>query len=361
MASITKLIRLKKVTKIKHKSFLKDQQEYAKCVNWATQALQTNPKLSSAHSAHALKSAIKNEAIRRAKKALSDYKKGKAKRIPVFRNTMAISINNQNWDVQYKRKRWYIGFTSSLGKLYLPIYENEWVQMYFPYFKEREFRGTLQLLRKGRDWYVAIPLKISSNITEKHKKYSTHTSKQTPIGVDLGLRHIAVVSELNSGKRQFFSGKQVGYIRRHFRSLRRSLGKKKALRAIMRQGQKESNWMTDYNRKLAKNIVSFAQQFHNPIIKLEQLGDIRSTCRSMKRADKTIHSWAFYQLKQFIQERASKFDIPVVDINPYKTSQTCFHCGHAEKSNRYRDRFQCKKCGHNDHADLNASKNIARA
>jgi len=79
----------------------------------------------------------------------------------------------------------------------------------------------------------------------------------------------------------------------------------------------------------------------------------------MKNADKSIHSWPFYQLKQFIKERAAKFHIPVSDINPYQTSQTCFECRHAQKGNRNQDKFKCKKCGHTSHADLNAAKNIA--
>ncbi|MFA1819357.1 RNA-guided endonuclease TnpB family protein [Virgibacillus oceani] len=180
----------------------------------------------------------------------------------------------------------------------------------------------------------------------------------TFIGVDLGLRHIAVLSESISGKRQLFSGKEVGY-KRHFRFLRRSLGNKKAQRAIERIGKKESRRMKNYNRKLAKDIVNFARQFDHPMMKLEQLDDIRSTCRSMKNADKSIHTWAFYQLKQFIKERAAKFNIPVADINPYKTSQTCFKCKHAERGNRNQDEFKCKKCDHTSHADLNAANNIA--
>ncbi|WP_162879168.1 zinc ribbon domain-containing protein, partial [Paraliobacillus quinghaiensis] len=67
----------------------------------------------------------------------------------------------------------------------------------------------------------------------------------------------------------------------------------------------------------------------------------------------------FYQLKQFIKERALKFNIPVVDINPYKTSQTCFCCKHADKGNRHNETFKCKKCRYKNHADLNAANNIA--
>ena len=351
------LVRLKQPTQRKHKQWVNDQTEYASCVNWCVEQLQNKQKLSCKDVPHSLKSAIKNEAIRRAKKALTDKREGRAKTIPTFKSHLPVSINNQNWDTRQKNGRWYIGFTSSLGKLYLPVYENEFVHTFFPYFtkeQDRTFRSTIQLLRKGKSWYLAIPVEMACPIDVQP------TQKQTAIGIDLGLRHVAVVCEPKSGKRQFFSGKEVGYKRRHFRSLRKHLGQKKALRAIKRIGQKEMRWMTDTNRKLAKDIVHFALQFENPILKLEQLEDIRSTCKSVKQADRTIHSWAFYQLKQFIEERASTFNIPVREIDPAYTSQTCYKCGHVEKANRYQDKFKCKKCGHKDHADLKAAKNIAQ-
>ena len=355
---ITHLVKLKRPSKRKHKQWLADQQEYANCVNWCVEQLQNKQKLSSKNVPHSLKSAIKNEAIRRAKKAIADKREGRSKTIPVFKSTLPLSINNQNWDTQQKNGRWYMGFTSSLGKLYLPVYENEFVHTFFPYFtkdQDRSFRSTIQLLRKGKEWYLAIPVEMACSIDVNT------TQKQTPIGIDLGLRHLAVVCEPASGKRQLFSGKEVGFKRRHFRSLRKHLGKKKALRAIKRIGQKEMRWMTDTNRKLAKDIVDFALQFDNPVLKLEELDDIRSTCKSVKHADRSIHSWAFYQLKQFIKQSASKFNIPVLDIDPAYTSQTCYVCGHVEKTNRNKDKFKCQKCGHKDHADLNAAKNIAKS
>lgn len=95
------------------------------------------------------------------------------------------------------------------------------------------------------EWYLAIPFKISSEL--KRAEYQAQTS----IGVDLGLRHIAVVSEPVSGRRKFFSGKKIGYVRRHFRSLRKALGRSKALRAIKSAGKKEGRSIKDFNRKLA--------------------------------------------------------------------------------------------------------------
>ncbi|WP_100011312.1 RNA-guided endonuclease TnpB family protein [Lentibacillus sediminis] len=363
MATQTFLVKLKKLTKKKHQQFCYEQSEFADCVNHCVERIQKGEKLSSKEVRFNLKSTIKNEAIRRAKKAISDYRKGLAKTIPTFRNSIGIKINNQNWNSVRKNGKWYIAFTTNKGKKTLPIVETADGQMYFPFLtpKNREFRGTIELLRKGTDWYVAIPIQVSSelDLEEKHKGVKESMQDYTFIGVDLGLRHIAVLSEPLSGKRQLFSGKEVGYMRRHFRSLRRSLGKKKAQRAIERIGKKESRWMKDYNRKLAKDIVDFARQFDHPMIKLERLDDIRTTCRSMTKTEKSIHSWPFYQLKQFIKERAAKFNIPVVDINPFKTSQTCFDCKHAEKGNRSQEKFKCKKCGHASHADLNAANNIA--
>ncbi len=314
MSIMTFLVKIKRPTVIKQHLWKTQQQEYARCVNWCVKQLQAGKKLTSKHVPHHLKSAIQNEAIRRAKKAISDHKAGRAKTISRFKNDLPLSINNQNWDTRQ-----------------------------------------IQLLRKGKDWYVALPVEVSCEIT------NWSAIPQTRIGVDVGVRHIAVVSEPTSGKRQFFSGKEVGYKRRHYRSLRQSLGKKKALRAIKRIKDKEQRWMTDYNRKLAKAIVDYALSFPQPVIQMEQLTDIRNTCRSMKRADRTIHSWAFYQLQSFIVQRAYRCGVSVRMIDPVYTSQTCHVCGHREKANRHRDRFVCKKCGHRSHADLNASVNIARS
>ena len=92
---------------------------------------------------------------------------------------------------------------------------------------------------------------------------------------------------------------------------------------------------------------------------MEMLSNIRNECKSTKRADRTIHSWSFYQLQEYIKQKAEKYGVPVVMIDARYTSQTCFKCGHKEKANRNGAKFKCKKCGHMSHADLNASRNIA--
>lgn len=302
---MTFLVKLKNPTKSKHKQWLKDQQEYVKCLNWCVERILDGDKLTSKDVPFDLKSCIRNEAIRRAKKEISDYRKKHTGKIPIFKSHQPISINNQNWDTKSKDGKWYIGFTSSLGKLYLPIVESGEAIKYLHYFEgkqgkdeNRRFRKTIQLLRKGRGWYIAIPFEIPE------ERRNTVYEAETSIGADLGLRHIAVVSEPVSGRRKFFSGKKVGYIRRHFCSLRKALGRKKALRAIKSAGKKERRCIKDFNRKLAKEIVEFADKFQYPVIKMEKLSDIRKECKTVKYADRTIHSWAFYQLQKYIQKHS---------------------------------------------------------
>jgi putative transposase len=52
----------------------------------------------------------------------------------------------------------------------------------------------------------------------------------------------------------------------------------------------------------------------------------------------------------------------IVTVKPHYTSLTCYECGHVEPGNRLSQaEFRCCKCGHEDHADTNAARNILRA
>jgi putative transposase len=51
----------------------------------------------------------------------------------------------------------------------------------------------------------------------------------------------------------------------------------------------------------------------------------------------------------------------VVAVNPRYTSQRCSHCGEIAAENRDKEKFACISCGHSEHADINAARNILRA
>ena len=69
-----------------------------------------------------------------------------------------------------------------------------------------------------------------------------------------------------------------------------------------------------------------------------------------------MHSWAYYQLEQFIEYKSKLAGVPVVYVDPAYTSQTCHKCN--QIGNRNGKVFKCPHCGYTSHADVNASWNI---
>jgi IS605 OrfB family transposase len=179
------------------------------------------------------------------------------------------------------------------------------------------------------------------------------------MGIDLGLRYIAVASV--GTKSLFFKGNQCAFIRRRYAALRRKLGKAKKLDAIRKIGNKESRWMKDMNHKISRQIINFAIANGVGLIRMEDLTEIRNQ-RQSKKSDpgRSLHNWTFYQLQEMIRYKAEMAGIRFELVNPKYTSQTC-KCGYRDKANRNDIRFKCEKCGYTIHADLNGAINIGKA
>ena len=141
--------------------------------------------------------------------------------------------------------------------------------------------------------------------------------------------------------------------------MRRKLGKAKRPEKINSIKKKEQRWIRDLNHKTSRQLVNLAEQEHVGTIVMENLKNIRKTAKSIKKADRNINSWAFYELQQFIEYKAKLAGIKIIYINPKYTSQRCSKCGKIEKGNRKGNLYSCN-CGNRIHADLNASRNIAK-
>ncbi len=70
-----------------------------------------------------------------------------------------------------------------------------------------------------------------------------------------------------------------------------------------------------------------------------------------------LHRWAFRQLQVMIQYKAESRGLHVIYVNPAYSSQECSQCGCLGV--RQRHHFKCL-CGHQQHSDLNASRNLCR-
>lgn len=175
------------------------------------------------------------------------------------------------------------------------------------------------------------------------------------IGVDVGENNLAAVS---TGK--VFGGEQLRDKRDRYLALRRRLqsnGSQSAKQKLRQVSGKEARRVKHINHETSKAIVAEAKQVGASKITLEDLTHIRRRIKAGKRMRARLHRWAWRQLQTFVEYKAKAAGIEVAYVNPAYTSQTCSACHGIGQ--RLKHRFECS-CGLRTHADLNASRNLAR-
>ncbi|WP_456484811.1 RNA-guided endonuclease InsQ/TnpB family protein, partial [Desulfurobacterium sp.] len=203
--------------------------------------------------------------------------------------------------------------------------------------------------------------KFFLNITVE-KEFSDVEPVDTCVGVDLGLRKLAVVSTPDGKINKFFDGGHVRAISEKYFTLRKRLqskGTPSAKRHLRKLSQKEKRFRTAVNHKIAKEVVNLVPA--GGVIVLEKLKGIRKRIKANKQNRRWIHSWNFAQLQQFIEYKAQAKGIRVVYVDARYTSQKCSRCGYISRSNRIdQSHFVCRHCSFSLNADLNASRNIVK-
>jgi putative transposase len=78
--------------------------------------------------------------------------------------------------------------------------------------------------------------------------------------------------------------------------------------------------------------------------------------------NRAILDKGWHMLELALRNAARTTGTRLVLVNPAYTSQTCHACKHVDPKSRERQAvFRCTACGYQDHADVNAAKNILSA
>ncbi|MBC6467139.1 RNA-guided endonuclease InsQ/TnpB family protein [Actinomadura alba] len=189
------------------------------------------------------------------------------------------------------------------------------------------------------------------------------------VGVDRG---VAVSAALSTGELLSVPGLRDSEARRLLRLQRKlarakpgSNRRRRVKTAIARIKARENDRRKDW---VEKTTTDLARRFD--VIRIEDLrirdmvrsgrGTIQmpgKNVRAKAGLNRSIHAAGWGQLVTRLQHKAPG---RVEKINPAYTSQTCNACGHRAANNRESQAvFRCSACGHTDHADVNAAKNIA--
>lgn len=252
---------------------------------------------------------------------------------------------------------------------------NQDVKLYFPKNNKGDWRiwrhklmiPTLKQVRLKEFGYLPVGARVNLEA-------SYHTATDG-IGIDLGIKELAVVSNSRTFKNINKSSKVKRLEKRLRREQRRlsrkyEFGKKKGGRSaaasanidkkklkIQKIHHRIDKIREDYENKVVHEIVKQKPRF----ITMEDL-NIKGMMKNRHLA-KAIVAQRFNHLLSKLKRKTEIIGIELRMVDRfYPSSKTCHACGHIHKGLQLKDRmYICPECGYMEDRDFNASLNLRDA
>jgi putative transposase len=223
--------------------------------------------------------------------------------------------------------------------------------------------GRAWLVRKCERWYAQFECEMAPEPL---------TANGRRVGIDRGVNLLLATSDGDLHANPHFLQRARRQLERFQRVLaKRKRGSRRRRRAVARVARLHERLAyarRDYAHKAAQSIVS-----DYDLIAMENLR-IRNMTRSAKgtiaapgvnvRAkaglNRALLDAAFGQIAKLIVEKAESASRQGVFVDARFTSQTCSQCGYVDADSRRGEYFGCTRCGYEEHADVNAAKNILK-
>lgn len=271
------------------------------------------------------------------------------KRIPVFKK------KGRGDGIRFPQ-----GFRIENKRLFLP--KIGWVGFY----KSCAIVGKVKnitLSRRGVKWFASVQVEQSVEI-------GRHPSS-TEIGVDAGVRCFAAFSDgtLVEGIHSFrkHEEKLAGEQRKLARKKRGSQNWKKQKLKISKLHQTIANVRSDFLHKLSTEISKNHAKVYVEDLRIRNMsasakGTLEAPGRSVRAKsglNKSILDQGWYELRRQLDYKLQWQGGMLSEVDSRYTSQRCSCCGYTAKGNRPSQAvFKCQECGHEEHADVNAAKNV---
>ena len=254
----------------------------------------------------------------------------------------------------------------------------KWGEVYVPKCGWVRFRWTrllpgrlgmarVTLDRTGR-WHVSFPAPQPA---------VQRTPSGTAIGIDRGVRTALVTSGGQHYRAPRVSARAAArYLGLQRRMSRQRIGSRRREKTRFAMARITAR-VTDRRRDWAEKISTRLVREHDLIV-LEKLNTAGMVRRPAARPDperagaflpnrasakaglnRGILASCWGILGRRLEQKAAASGCRVVYVSPRFTSQQCRACGHIASSSRESQAvFRCVNCGHADHADANAARNI---
>jgi putative transposase len=228
---------------------------------------------------------------------------------------------------------------------------------------------TITVRREGRRWFVTV---FCADVPAQPRPATGRR-----IGIDAGVNALVATSDGDTVDNPRWVRRGADRLRVAQRALtskqKGSARRRRAVEAVGRAHRKVQNQRRDHAHWLSRRLVDandvivhedlcIANLVRRPKPRPGDDGSYEPNGAAAKAGlNREILSAGWGQLLRFISYKAEEAGRTVIAVDPRHTSQTCHSCGFVDAGNRTGTAFCCRRCGHTDHADINAAKNILRA
>ncbi len=256
---------------------------------------------------------------------------------------------------RFRGKGWYDSFTypqygngATLDgdKLYLSKIGHVRVKLHRP------MEGTIKTVTLQRDrfgnWYACLACEVTPSPLPPTDKV---------VGIDLGLKTFAVLSDGSEIKRQRWMKRDAADLARLQRKKEQftkgSCERRKVLRALNHAYARAANRRSNLAHQESRKLVNAYQ-----VMVFEDLDIQAMQGNGNKTVNRGIADVAWGQFVQYATYKAENAGRTILLVNPRGTTQECSGCGEIVPKDLTVRTHDCSHCGLTIDRDLNAAKNI---
>jgi putative transposase len=237
----------------------------------------------------------------------------------------------------------------------------------------RPLRGTpkaITVSRQGQRWWVSI------RCADVPAQPLPSTGQS--VGIDLGVCALVATSDGELVREGRFAQKAKDRLAGAQRALatkrRGSMHRRRACEAVGRTHRRVANQRKDLAHQVSRRLVNDHDLIVVENLRVPQMsrrpkprpngkgGFDPNGARAKAGLNRSIADAGWGMLCSMLVYKAEDAGRELIAVDPRHTSLRCACCGHAESENRVSQAvFRCRGCGHEDHADINAARNILRA
>jgi len=202
---------------------------------------------------------------------------------------------------------------------------------------------------RGR-WYVCLVVDGSTRLTNRTPEASQTTAGKTPVGIDLGLKDFATLSNGQKIEAQHTYRKYQQKL-----SVAQPSKQKQRVKSIH---AKIKNIRSDFLHKLSRQLVNN----HSAIF----VGNVNAKGLAKTKLAKSVLDAGWSAFRTMLNYKSQQAGVLFEEVNESYTTQTCSCCGSRHNSPKGRAglrirEWTCQDCGTIHDRDVNAAKNILAA